>query len=26
LLYYFARHPGEVFSRLALLDSVWGYQ
>ena len=26
LLYYFARHPGEVFSRLALLDQVWGYQ
>lgn len=26
LLYWFARHPGEVFSRLALLDSVWGYQ
>lgn len=26
LLYYFARHPGEVFSRLSLLDSVWGYQ
>ncbi|HAT1614913.1 TPA: response regulator transcription factor [Raoultella ornithinolytica] len=26
LLYYFARHPGEVFSRLALLDCVWGYQ
>ena len=26
LLYYFARHPGEVFSRLALLDHVWGYQ
>jgi DNA-binding response OmpR family regulator len=26
LLYYFARHPGEVFSRLALLDRVWGYQ
>ena len=26
LLYYFARHPGEVFSRLALLEQVWGYQ
>ena len=26
LLYYFARHPGEVFSRLELLDRVWGYQ
>jgi two-component system, OmpR family, response regulator len=26
LLYWFARHPGEVFSRLALLDHVWGYQ
>ncbi|GJL36387.1 DNA-binding response regulator [Enterobacter hormaechei] len=26
LLYWFARHPGEVFSRLALLDQVWGYQ
>lgn len=26
LLYWFARHPGEVFSRLSLLDSVWGYQ
>ena len=26
LLYFFARHPGEVFSRLALLDRVWGYQ
>ena len=26
LLYFFARHPGEVFSRLALLDKVWGYQ
>ncbi|HHJ4161914.1 TPA: response regulator transcription factor [Raoultella ornithinolytica] len=26
LLYYFARHPGEVFSRPALLDRVWGYQ
>ncbi|MEG1209698.1 MAG: response regulator transcription factor [Leclercia sp.] len=26
LLYFFARHPGEVFSRLALLERVWGYQ
>ncbi|WGL54993.1 response regulator transcription factor [Kluyvera intermedia] len=26
LLYWFARHPGEVFSRLALLENVWGYQ
>ncbi|VUS24307.1 MULTISPECIES: response regulator transcription factor [Klebsiella] len=26
LLYYFARHPGAVFSRLELLDRVWGYQ
>ncbi|WP_038903334.1 MULTISPECIES: response regulator transcription factor [Dickeya] len=26
LLYWFARHPGEVFSRLTLLDRVWGYQ
>ncbi|MCI1899511.1 MAG: response regulator transcription factor [Enterobacter sp.] len=26
LLYFFARHPGEVFSRLALLEQVWGYQ
>ncbi|HBR2675071.1 TPA: response regulator transcription factor [Klebsiella pneumoniae] len=26
LLYWFARHPGEVFSRLSLLDQVWGYQ
>ena len=26
LLYFFARHPGEVFSRQALLDHVWGYQ
>ena len=25
LLYYFARHPGEVFSP-ALLEQVWGYQ
>lgn len=26
LLYWFAHHPGEVFSRLALLENVWGYQ
>lgn len=26
LLWFFARHPGEVFSRLALLEQVWGYQ
>ena len=26
LLYFFARHPGTVFSRLTLLDRVWGYQ
>lgn len=26
LLYFFARHPGQVFSRMALLDAVWGYQ
>ncbi len=25
LLYYFARHPGRVFNRSQLLDSVWGY-
>ncbi len=25
LLLHFARHPGQVFSRLQLLDSVWGY-
>lgn len=25
LLYYFACHPGQVFSRLQLLDKVWGY-
>lgn len=25
LLYFFARHPGEVFSRLALLEQVWGW-
>jgi len=26
LLYFFARHPGQVFSRLELLNEVWGYQ
>lgn len=26
LLYFFARHPGEVYSRLALLENVWGYR
>ena len=26
LLYYFARHPGKVFSRMDLLNQVWGYQ
>lgn len=26
LLYYFARNPGKVFSRLNLLNVVWGYQ
>ncbi|MWL87021.1 response regulator transcription factor [Cupriavidus sp. SW-Y-13] len=26
LLYYFARHPGKVFSRMDLLNAVWGYQ
>ena len=25
LLMYFARHPGQVFNRLQLLDQVWGY-
>lgn len=25
LLHYFAKHPGQVFSRLQLLDQVWGY-
>ncbi len=25
LLHFFARHPGKVFSRMALLDAVWGY-
>ncbi|MGE0799477.1 MAG: winged helix-turn-helix domain-containing protein [Lautropia sp.] len=26
LLYFFARQPGKVFSRIDLLDAVWGYQ
>ncbi|EJL81679.1 chemotaxis protein CheY [Pantoea sp. RIT-PI-b] len=26
LLYHFAKHPGKVFSRLNLLNQVWGYQ
>jgi len=26
LLYYFARHPDRVFSRMDLLNAVWGYQ
>ena len=26
LLYFFARQPGKVFSRLDLLNQVWGYQ
>ncbi|MFV1872935.1 MAG: response regulator transcription factor [Oleiphilus sp.] len=26
LLLYLARHPGMVFSRAQLLDSIWGYQ
>ncbi|MBI5461414.1 MAG: response regulator transcription factor [Gammaproteobacteria bacterium] len=26
LLVYFARHPGRVYSRLELLERVWGYQ
>ncbi|QIX96432.1 response regulator transcription factor [Cedecea sp. FDAARGOS_727] len=26
LLYFFARHPDKVFSRLNLLNQVWGYQ
>jgi len=26
LLYFFARHPGQVFSRMDLLNKVWGYQ
>jgi DNA-binding response OmpR family regulator len=26
LLYFFARNPGKVFSRMDLLNQVWGYQ
>lgn len=26
LLYFFSRHPGQVFSRMDLLNHVWGYQ
>lgn len=26
LLHFFARHPGKLFSRLELLNRVWGYQ
>lgn len=26
LLMFFARHPGKVFSRMELLNHVWGYQ
>lgn len=26
LLYFFARHPDKVFSRLSLLKQVWGYE
>jgi len=26
LLYFFARHPGKVFSRMDLLNQVWGYR
>lgn len=25
LLYFFARHPGHIYTRLELLDKVWGY-
>jgi len=25
LLWHFASHPGRVFSRVQLLDKVWGY-
>lgn len=25
LLLYFAKHPGQVFNRLQLLDAIWGY-
>ena len=26
LLYYFAQHPKQVFSREQLLEHVWGYE
>ena len=26
LLHFFARHPGKVYSRLELLNQVWGYE
>ena len=26
LLHFFARHPGQVFSRMELLNQVWGYR
>ena len=26
MLYFFARQPGKVFSRIDLLNAVWGYQ
>ena len=26
LLHFFAQHPGQVFSRIELLNRVWGYQ
>jgi two-component system OmpR family response regulator len=26
LLYFFAQHPGKVYSRIDLLNAVWGYQ
>jgi DNA-binding response OmpR family regulator len=26
LLYHFANHPGQAFSRIQLLETVWGYQ
>ncbi|MGI4813117.1 MAG: response regulator transcription factor [Janthinobacterium lividum] len=26
LLYFFARHPGKVYSRMDLLNAVWGYR
>lgn len=25
LLYFFAKHPGQIFTRLELLNQVWGY-